>query len=603
MEPLYGFSATLNEGEQGAKSLTVSGIRTENNIYGFDMIQQRNYFVYEGEEFLIEKRGRRVVGNSVKIDCQNDHRFFSDLRGKRIYDSYKGTFSLTYLFTLIFQDTGYTFSFNPIDLAETLKYDDFGKDNKLALFQKVIADLGAEFDYSSNVVFIAKQLGVITDKQFLYKYNISDIAEDTDSSNFSTFIKGYGKPKEEKDVATNSSFPYASRTGEYYTEPTENKPATKQIGATFSFTFTGTGFSFKTLVHKMGGKWTFEYGDTSKTITTYAEATSEKTFNVVRGLESKEYSVKATFKKDSDNPNTKAKGTLPFNYLLDGNILTNFRQLIGDEQYTTVVEYTSPLATEYGIIEAEPVFSDTITDAATMTNVAKKSLYDSWDISISLTAQELAEMGLSDLNRLDYAYCLLDPLSVDLQLRIVQKESYSDPYKSPSFTFGTIKKKGTNTIANLSSSSKSVSKIVDSKTGQIKTSAISNSMSFNLAYAVGVLTASKVSIGPETVFAEGYNPTEFEIPSYGLASATENGLMSSADFLKLASIQIDENGNISINIPLASSTENGLMTKEDFAKLSRILFSSEETIDLKTQVLDVLADYGNRIAALEGGGA
>lgn len=540
MEPLYGFSCTLNEGEQGEKSLAVSGMRSEENKDGFDMIQQRNYFVYQNEEFLIIKRGRRVVGNRVKIDCTNDHRFFDDLKSKRIYETYKGSFSPYYLLDMVFEGTGYTYVFNPVDLPEILEYEDFGNDNKLSLYQQVIGDLGAEFDYAAKVVYIAAKLGVVTDKQFLHKFNISDISEDTDSSNFATYIKGYGKPKENKDAPSDNSIPYQSKTGAYYIESTQNKPATKEIGATFSFNFTGTGFSFKTIVHKMGGKWKFEIGDTSKTITTYSEQTTEKTIEVVRDLDSKEYTVKAIFSKDTDNPNTKTKDNGPFNYLLDGNIITTFRELVGDEQYTCVTEYTSPLAEEYGVIEAEPFYSDTITDETKLFNTIKKGLYDSWDISISLTAQELAEMGLSDIHRLDYAYCILDPLNIDLLLRIVEKESYSDPNKSPKFTFGTIKKKGTDTIASLSTSSQIVSKVVDSKTGQIKQSALSGNITFNLAYAIGVLSANKVRIGAGTIFDDGYDPREIAAGSSTLADASTNGLLSSSDFVKLSKIIVGE---------------------------------------------------------------
>lgn len=54
-EPLYGFTCTLKEGEQGAKTLSVSGTKSEENEIGFDMIQQRNYFVYKNEEYIIKK--------------------------------------------------------------------------------------------------------------------------------------------------------------------------------------------------------------------------------------------------------------------------------------------------------------------------------------------------------------------------------------------------------------------------------------------------------------------------------------------------------------------------------------------------------------------
>lgn len=542
VEPLDGFSVTLTEGEQGAKSLAVSGVRTEENKYGFDLIKQRNYFVYKDEEYIITKRGRRVVGDLVKIDCTNDHRFFDDLKCRRIYESYKGDFSPFYLLDMVFKGTGYKYILNLSELPETLKYDDFGSNNKLALFQQVIADLGAEFDYIQNTVYIGAKLGTVTDKQFLHKFNISDIGEDLDASKFVTYIKGYGKQKEQKDTSTAKAIPYDSKTGKYEINDSDNKPVTKEIGATFSFKFQGTGFSFKTIVHPMGGKWVFNVGGSNKTITTYAKEKEEKVIEVARGMDSKEYTVKATFKKDTDNPNTKKKGTVPFNYLLDGGIITPFRELVGDERYSAVIDYTSPLAEEYGIIEAEPFYSDDITNASDLKEALKKALYDSWDISISLTAQDLEEMNLNDINRLDYAYCLLDPLGVDVLLKVVEKVSYSNPNISPKFTFGTIKKKGTDTIAGLSSSSKAVSKLVDQKTGKIKESALAGTVSFNLAYATGVLAPGKVRIGPETLFEDGYDPKEIAAGAVVLADESNDGMITSEDFIKISKIRVDQTG-------------------------------------------------------------
>ncbi|NUI62203.1 autolysin, partial [Bacillus amyloliquefaciens] len=75
-----------------------------------------------------------------------------------------------------------------------------------------------------------------------------------------------------------------------------------------------------------------------KTISVYEKDANptEKEFEIIRGLESKEYSVTATFKnRDSNNPNTKtAKKTDPVMYLLRGNIITVYRTYKNeDEKY------------------------------------------------------------------------------------------------------------------------------------------------------------------------------------------------------------------------------------------------------------------------------
>src|SRR6185312_16664000 len=118
--------------------------------------------------------------------------------------------------------------------------------------------------------------------------------------------------------------PYASRSGTWYTEPGLNQLATSTVGASFRFTFTGTGFMFDTILTFLGGKWEFTIdGNKSIKITTYKDVVSEhKTIEIIRGLEHKSHTVVATFKgKDSKNPYTKLKSDPnPIVYLKSGNI-------------------------------------------------------------------------------------------------------------------------------------------------------------------------------------------------------------------------------------------------------------------------------------------
>ncbi len=269
-----------------------------------------------------------------------------------------------------------------------------------------------------------------------------------------------------------------------------------------------------------------------------------------------------------------------------------------DGTYAAQVEYTSPLASVYGIRHAKPVVDDNAMDNDTLMAEVKKSITDSMNITITLTYEELQELGVEDSQIGDYIFCIIDELDVDLEIRVSQIQRSNLKSESPQYTLGTLTQKAENILAEFDDTKQEVSKVAN------ETKTISSTVKnvttadgkLNLTKSEGILPASQVGIG--------------------LANTLTDGLMSAGDFIKLSKIQVDTSGNVIVTIPLASSTENGLMSKEDFAKLGRILFSGSGTVDLQTQVLDVLnnvltqlqdqesmlQDHENRITALENGG-
>ncbi|MED4828131.1 phage tail protein [Bacillus atrophaeus] len=236
-------------------------------------------------------------------------------------------------------------------------------------------------------------------------------------------------------------------------------------------------------------------------------------------------------------------------------------------------EYTSPLASVLGIRHADPVRDDRYTVQGELLDRIKNDLYDRIDISIKLTYVELLEMGVQDIRKGDYVWCILDPFDIDIQLRVIEKEDYSDKRKSPKYTLGTLTKSSTDIVSEFNRTKKAVGKVLDGTTGKIKSSA--------------------VTIGQYTQFESGYDPTQ--LPRYSLANATTDGLMSSSDFVKLASIVLGPDGQISI--ALATETTNGLMSAADFAKLKLIKVGTS-TVDLST-LTQKLTTIDKRLTALE----
>lgn len=502
-ELLTDYEVARKNSVEGEKSLSVRVTETKQNEHSYPLIQNENIFIYDDEEYIIKTSSERTRGLTVSIECTAVHRMFDDLNNNYIYETHEGSLPIENLFNIAIAGSGYTVILNKLELPQTVKVENFGDNNSMALLSDARELVGAEFDVKGKSIYVAKELARYTDEQLRYRYNINQPSKEIDTNSFKTYIRGYGKKKEEKDVLSGQSIPYDIRTGEYYIDSTLNKRATKKPGATFSFSFSGTGFSFNTIVHKLGGKWEFKVDESkTKTIATYEEINpTTKTIEVFRGLENKSHSVVATFKKDTKNPNTIAPVD-PVNYLLDGNIINIYRPLDGEESYTVVADYTSPLAAVFGIKHAQPLRDGQYTDKHNLENALKRTLNDSIQITIKLTYVQLLEMGISDIRKGDYVWCIIDPFNIDVRIRVVEVEDYSQENKSPVFILGTLKKKATSIMADLSKTKKTFDSFVEPITKKIKTSALAP----NVVSAVNAVQDGQVQIGPETIFAEGYDP-------------------------------------------------------------------------------------------------
>jgi len=130
-----------------------------------------------------------------------------------------------------------------------------------------------------------------------------------------------------------------------------------------------------------------------------------------------------------------------------------------DGSYVTTAEYTSPLASIYGIRHATPVRDERFTIHDDLLAYIKSQLTDSIPITITLTALQLASLGVQDVRKGDYCFVTVEPFGIDLELRVTEVDDYNNPNKSPAYTFGTLQKKAEDVLAKLTKTAASFSGI------------------------------------------------------------------------------------------------------------------------------------------------
>jgi phage minor structural protein len=129
-----------------------------------------------------------------------------------------------------------------------------------------------------------------------------------------------------------------------------------------------------------------------------------------------------------------------------------------DGSYSVQAEYISPLATIYGLKDAEFIKDDKFTDKDSLLEHLKQTLNDGIDITIKQTLVQLKGLGMGEVCKGDYVWCTIDPFDIDVRIRVSEIEDFSDTMKSPNITLGTIRKKASDIIAGFHTTKQVVEK-------------------------------------------------------------------------------------------------------------------------------------------------
>ncbi|PFE42500.1 hypothetical protein CN317_24085 [Bacillus cereus] len=199
----------------GEHSLSFYLLNTPNVSHAYNLVDKRAKVMDKTDEYIalgINKRGH--FGKVITAP----HIFFDDMMDWQ-YNLYNGYANFKQCMDFIFNGSGWKY-INQGAFATT-RFENFGDDTRLSLLQKALDRYKVEMkiDNKTKTVTFKNQIGVETDAQFRYGHNLKTFEEDTDMTNFATYIRGYGKDAAGNELMVEYESPMASVYGRIHQKP------------------------------------------------------------------------------------------------------------------------------------------------------------------------------------------------------------------------------------------------------------------------------------------------------------------------------------------------------------------------------------------------
>lgn len=202
---------TRNRKLSGDETLSFVALSVEAEQESFSLLQGQSIIEFDGVEYVIKESFENSVGTGSLKEVSTVRKFFEDLSRVRYYETTSGTKTISQLMNIVTNGTNYTFTV--IDSFPSQIFENFGKDKHLSLFQEILNRFGAEFELIGTMIVLRRQVGIDSDFQFRYGYNVKNASVKQSTYGFTTYVKGFGQPI--KDSEGNETGQYVIE-GEYY---------------------------------------------------------------------------------------------------------------------------------------------------------------------------------------------------------------------------------------------------------------------------------------------------------------------------------------------------------------------------------------------------
>lgn len=176
----------------GEKELSFSLLRSDIDTLGFDLVQEESTILFQDEKYIIKNLKETGRGDRTYKQVDAVHEFFPRMIDQYKHETTSGTKTFAQLLSFVFSGSGY--SYQLISSFDSEEVENFGNDNRLALFQNLLERFGAEFEIVGTTIRIMQKIGADTDFQFRYNFNVKTLSRTVDTKNLTTYVKGFGQP-------------------------------------------------------------------------------------------------------------------------------------------------------------------------------------------------------------------------------------------------------------------------------------------------------------------------------------------------------------------------------------------------------------------------
>ncbi|WP_332632036.1 phage tail protein [Halalkalibacter flavus] len=208
----------------GEKTLAFLVVPDESNEHSFGMIDTESIIAFEGEEYIIKQVNEQSNGHKSIKQVEAIHRFFVDMLNCIQLKVHNGSITFANVLEFVFKNTPYSYTIVDPFFAE--RFENFGRENCLSLFQKILSRYGAEFYVEGYQVYLQREIGQKRDFQYRYGYNTKTLNKEISTKNLATIIRGYGgTPDDEGNYPIEKEYisPNVEKFGEIYADPVVNE--------------------------------------------------------------------------------------------------------------------------------------------------------------------------------------------------------------------------------------------------------------------------------------------------------------------------------------------------------------------------------------------
>lgn len=436
--------------ENGARSISFTAYKTDENQDVYYYLVNDNYIIYAGQYFVIKNVAIKSDNTSIQADITAEHIMFElqnhyiekeneeDLTVEVSDDTESETEKVITMTAKEYIENGlkdnklgYTFEFiGKHDVKK--KVDSLGEKNGMEYLTSGAETFGYIYfaDNKNIKIYNQKSYGTVNDTVIRYKYNTSNMELTMNSADVKTAIKGYGKKisdkelknyndKKTKDMELNGNF---IKHGTWRTE---------NIGDSYSYTL-DCKWGDETLIwtlKKMSKGGTLDvYLDNKKigSYDCYSENAKTEKKTLSKNLSKGKHTFKAVFTGKKNGVDYKKSKPCMYIGTEKSVVLKTESKRTPEKTYHVVSEYRSPNFNPKLPKYAPSVYSEDIVDKKELDKELKETLQDKPVIELSVTYNGLEKFQEDSIIRFIH-----EPTGISDDLRVVSFKKSLDLMNQP----------------------------------------------------------------------------------------------------------------------------------------------------------------------------